>query len=179
MSPTPVTLRPVCAGEEPFLFDLYASTRLGELTPLDWSAELRAAFLAWHFNAQQRYFQVGYAGADFQVILLDDRPIGRLYVARQKDEIRVIDITILPEYRNAGIGSRLLGELLDEATRAGKPVRVHVEKSNPALHLYERLGFAIVDSRGVYWLMERSPRAVDEISLERGSHAPGHASSRR
>jgi ribosomal protein S18 acetylase RimI-like enzyme len=173
----PVTLRPVCAGDEPFLFDLYASTRLEELAPVGWSAELRARFLRWQFNAQQRFYQVAYTGADSQVIVLDDRPIGRLYVVRMEDEIRVVDIAILPEYRNAGIGSRLLGDLFDEATQAGKPVRIHVKKVNPALRLYQRLGFAIVDDRGVYWFMERAPRAVDEISLERGSHAPGQASS--
>jgi ribosomal protein S18 acetylase RimI-like enzyme len=169
----PVTLRPVGAADEPFLFDLYASTRMEELAPVRWSAELRTRFLRWQFSAQQRFYQVAYAGADFQVILLDDRPIGRLYVARLEDEIRVVDIAILPEYRNAGIGSRLLGELLDEANQAGKPVRIHVEKVNPALRLYQRLGFAIVDDRGVYWFIERAPHAVDEMSLECGIKCAG------
>jgi ribosomal protein S18 acetylase RimI-like enzyme len=171
MSHLSVTLRHIRAGDEAFLYDVYASTRLQELLPLGWSADQQAAFLAQQFDAQHRYYQANYAGADFQIILLGDRPIGRLYVARGGDEVRIIDIALLPEYRNDGIGSRLLGDLLDEAARAGKPVRIHVEKFNPALRLYRRLGFAIVEDRGVYWFMER-PK-LDEVLLECRSMAVG------
>lgn len=173
MSRISVTLRHMRAGDAPFLYDVYAGTRREELAPLGWSAEQQAAFLTQQFDAQHHFYQANYAGADFQVILLDGRPIGRLYVARWDDEIRLIDIALLPEYRNAGIGSRLLGDLLDEAAQAGKPVRIHVEKFNPALRLYGRLGFAIVDDRGVYWFMERVPPVMHAISLECGSYAPG------
>src|SRR5262249_15123218 len=157
------------AGDEPFLFGVYAGTRLEELAPLGWSADQQAAFLAQQSDAQHQYYQANYAGADFQVILLDGRAVGRLYVARWEDEIRIIDIALLPEYRNAGIGSRLLKDLLDEAALAGKPIRIHVEKFNPALRLYQRLGFAIAEDLGVYWFMERAPRAMDEVPLECGS----------
>ena len=171
MSWMSVTLRPIRAGDMPFLYNVYASTRLPELAPLGWSAEQQAAFLAQQFEAQHRYYQANYVGADFQLILLDGRPVGRLYVARWHDEIRIIDIALLPEYRNAGIGSRLLGELLDEAAQAGKPVRIHVEKFNPAVRLYRRLGFAILDDRGVYWFMEQASPIIRAIALECGSHA--------
>jgi ribosomal protein S18 acetylase RimI-like enzyme len=170
MSHMHITLRNIRAGDEPFLYEVYAGTRRDELAPLGWSAEQQTAFLKQQFGAQQRYYQANYASADFHVILLDGRPIGRLYVARWEDEIRVIDIALLPEYRNAGIGARLLGDLIDEAAQAGKPVRIHVEKFNPALRLYRRLGFVIVDDRGVYWFMERVLRAVNETPLERGSY---------
>jgi ribosomal protein S18 acetylase RimI-like enzyme len=160
MSRMPVSLRPVRADDAPFLFEVYASTRREELAPLGWSAQQQAAFLAQQFDAQRHSYQANYASADFQVILLDDRPIGRLYVARWEDEIRVVDIAILPEHRNARVGSRLLGDLLDEAAQAGKPVRIHVEKFNPALRLYQRLGFSIIGDRGVYWFMEWAPAAA-------------------
>jgi ribosomal protein S18 acetylase RimI-like enzyme len=166
MSQISVTLRPIRAGDEPYLFEIYASTRLQELAPLGWSAEQQAAFLAQQFHAQHQFYQANYAGADFQVILLDDRPIGRLYVARADDEIRIIDIALLAEYRNAGIGSRLLGDLLDEADKSGKPVRIHVEKFNPALKLYQQLGFTIVEDRGIYWFMVRELGKMDEVLLE-------------
>jgi ribosomal protein S18 acetylase RimI-like enzyme len=172
MSHMSVTLRPIRAGDEPFLYDIYAGTRLEELAPLGWSAEQQKAFLVQQFGAQHQYYQANYAGANFQVILLDGRPVGRLYVARWNDQIRIIDIALLPEYRNAGIGSRLLGDLLDEAAQAGKPVRIHVEKFNPALRLYQRLGFAIIEDRGVYWFMERVPPVMHAIPLECGSYAP-------
>jgi ribosomal protein S18 acetylase RimI-like enzyme len=93
------------------------------------------------------------------VILVGGQPAGRLYVARWPAEIRIVDIALLPEFRGAGVGSRLLAELLAEADQAGKPVSIHVEKLNPALRLYQRLGFARAADREVYWLMERAPRA--------------------
>ena len=155
MSTIAVTLRPIRPDDMPFLFDVYASTRLEELAPLGWSAEQQAAFLTQQFNAQHHHYQLHFAQAAFDVVLQDRRPIGRLYVAREKDHILIIDIALLPAYRNRGIGSRLLHSLLDEAAGAGKAVRIHVEKFNPALRLYERLGFSVIDDHGVYWFMER------------------------
>jgi ribosomal protein S18 acetylase RimI-like enzyme len=160
VSSTSVTLRPIRPDDKPFLFGVYASTRLEELAPLGWSAEQQAAFLTQQFTAQHQYYQANYADADFQVIVRDDRPVGRLYVARWPEEIRLIDIALLPEYRNAGIGSRLIDELLVEAAATGRPVRIHVEKFNPALRLYQRLGFSQIADRGVYWFMEWSPQVA-------------------
>jgi ribosomal protein S18 acetylase RimI-like enzyme len=154
MSTVAIALRPIHPEDEPFLRRVYASTRLEELAPLGWSAEQHAAFLNQQFDAQHHHYHTYYVDAAFQVIMLGDRPIGRLYVARWPDQILLIDIALLPEYRNAGIGSRLLRDLLDEAARTARPVRIHVEKFNPALRLYERLGFSIVEDHGVHWSME-------------------------
>jgi len=131
-----------------------------ELAPLGWADEQLAAFLKMQFTAQHRHYQATYPNADFHVILADGNPAGRLYADRQPGEIRLIDIAILPQYRGAGIGSRLLADLLAEAEQAGKPVSLHVEKFNPALSWYERLGFSIVDDRGVYWFMEWRPHSA-------------------
>jgi ribosomal protein S18 acetylase RimI-like enzyme len=158
MSASDVTLRPIGPDDMRFLYEVYASTRLDELAPLGWTVEQQAAFLTQQFNAQHQSYRASYASADFQIILVDDRPAGRLYVARSPEEIRLIDIALLPEYRRAGIGARLLRELLDEAAQTGRPVRLHVEKFNPAQRLYERLGFRRVEDHGVYWYME-SPTA--------------------
>jgi GNAT superfamily N-acetyltransferase len=64
------------------------------------------------------------------------------------------DIALLPEYCNRGIGTTLLRDLQSEAAAAGKPLRIHVERFNPTLRLYERLGFRQIDDRGVYLFME-------------------------
>jgi GNAT superfamily N-acetyltransferase len=149
-----VALRPIRPSDEPFLRQVYASTRLEELAPLGWSADQQDAFLRQQFNAQHHYYQAHYRDADFLVILLDEQPIGRLYVGRWPELILLIDIALLPEYRNAGIGSHLIKALLAEAGEAGKPVRLHVEKFSRARRLYDRLGFAIVDDSGIYWSME-------------------------
>lgn len=158
MSTPAVSLRPIRPEDDPFLRRVYASTRLEQLASLGWGMEQQMAFLNQQFDAQHCHYQMHYAGAEFQIILLGERPVGRLYVARHPDHILLIDIALLPEYRNAGLGSCLLGDLLGEAAAGGKPVRIHVEKFNPALRLYERLGFSIVEDRGVHWWMEWVPR---------------------
>jgi ribosomal protein S18 acetylase RimI-like enzyme len=154
-----VALRPIAPGDQAFLSRVYAGTRTDELALVDWDEGQKAAFLAMQFAAQHRYYQEHYADADFAVILAGFRPVGRLYVARWPDEIRIVDIALLPEHRNAGIGTSLLKQLQAEAAQAGKPLRIHVERFNPALRLYERLGFRQIDDRGVYWLMEWSAPA--------------------
>ncbi len=156
MSP-PITLRPVTPDDEPFLYRVYAGTREDELAPLGWDETQRASFLRMQFKAQHAFYQEQFPSADFEIILAADRPIGRLYVDRRDDEIRIVDIALLPEHRNAGIGSALLDDLLTEAAAASKPVRIHVERFNPALRLYQRLGFIQVGDNGVYYLMEWSP----------------------
>ena len=152
-----ITFRPIRSEDEAFLYRLYASTRENELAQVPWDDGEKETFLRMQFQAQHQYYQEQFLNAEFQIILRDGRLIGRLYVDRRADEIRLIDIALLPEERNGGIGTSLLKELLVEAVRAGKPVRIHVERYNPALRLYERLGFSRIDDQGVYHLMEWSP----------------------
>ena len=152
-----LTLRPITPDDEPFLYRVYAGTREDELAPLSWDEAQKQAFLTMQFTAQHRYYQEQYPEAAFQIILLEGRPVGRLYVARWPDEIRIVDIALLPDYRSAGIGTSLLKDLLAEAESAGKPVRIHVERFNPARRLYDRLGFTQIADRGVYLLLEWSP----------------------
>jgi len=152
-----VALRPVRDGDEPFLLRVYAGTRAEELARVPWSVEQKAAFVAQQFAAQTAHYAQHYAGMRAELILLDGVPAGRLLVARWPDEIRIVDISILPELRGRGAGSVLLRELLDEATVAGKRVSIHVERENRALGLYERLGFRRVGEHGVYWRMEWNP----------------------
>jgi ribosomal protein S18 acetylase RimI-like enzyme len=150
-----VALRPVEPGDEEFLYMVYASTREEELARTGWDEAQKAAFLRMQFDAQSSYYEEHFRGAEFSVILSDDHPVGRLYVARWQEEIRMVDIALLPEYRGMGIGTRLLNELISESEESGKPLSIHVERFNPALHLYERLGFRVVADKGVYLLMER------------------------
>lgn len=159
---TSVTFRLIRPDDLPFLYTVYASTRLEELAPLGWDEAQQAAFLTMQFNAQHRAYQDTYADADFQIILSGNRAVGRLYIARWQEEIRLIDIALLPAYRNTGIGTAILTDILAEAAQVGKPVRIHVEMFNPALRLYERLGFGTLEERGVYYFMEWSPHAVKQ-----------------
>ena len=89
--------------------------------------------------------------------MADGEPAGRLYVNRGRSEIRIVDIALLPEHRGNEIGTALLRDLLAEADAAGKRVTIHVERLNPALGLYDRLGFSVAEDKGVYLFLERPP----------------------
>jgi GNAT superfamily N-acetyltransferase len=149
-----VGLRPATSDDEPFLLRVYAGTRAAELAIVPWTDEQKTAFVQMQFAAQAKHYREHYPDTTFDVILLGDEPVGRLYVARWTGEICIVDIALLPDYCNRGIGSSLLRELQQEARVAGKPLRIHVERFNPALRLYERLGFRLVEDRGVYLFLE-------------------------
>ena len=155
--PSGITLRPAGASDRDFLLRVYASTREQELRLVNWSADQKAAFVQMQFGAQDSYYREQYARATFDVIEVESEAAGRLYVDRLEDEIRIIDITLLPEHRGRGIGTTLIRQLLDEAAAGRKRLSIHVERHNPARRLYERLGFAMVADRGVYLLMEVRP----------------------
>ena len=150
-------LRPIEAADEPFLRQVYASTRADEMALVNWDESQKNAFVNMQFDAQHRSYLNQFPSAQFQIVELDGRPIGRLYVDRRENEIHVIDIALLPEKRNDGIGTALLRSILQEAAAAGRPVRIHVEQFNPALRLYKRLGFSEVGTDGLYFLMEWRP----------------------
>ena len=152
-----VTLRAINEADRSTLLRIYASTREDELALTDWSEAQRAAFVAMQFDAQDRYYRRYYAGASFQLILCDGEAAGRLYVNRAPDEVRIVDIALLPEFRQRGIGTALLRELQAEATLARKPVTIHVERFNPALRLYTRMGFRPLEDKGVYLLLGWTP----------------------
>jgi ribosomal protein S18 acetylase RimI-like enzyme len=132
---------------------LYASTRTAELAQTNWSEEQKAMFCRMQFIAQTADYQRNYPDASFQIIERNGVAAGRLLVSRSEKAIHVIDIALLPEHRGAGIGTKLLRELQEEAKAAGKPLTIHVERFNPALRLYERLGFRMVEEQEVYFLM--------------------------
>lgn len=159
---TALILRPTNSSDEDFLFKVYASTRADEMARVDWDDAQKDAFLRMQFNAQHQYYVENYIGAEFSVILQNDQPVGRLYIHRRKNEIRIMDIALLPEYRKQGIGSALLQDILQQGKEVQLPVTIHVERFNPALHLYERLGFRQKEDKGVYWLMEWIPNHTQE-----------------
>ncbi len=148
------SLRPITPDDLEFLYRVYASTREEELAQTGWNDKEKEAFLRMQFDLQHRFYQENYPGATFDVILIDGIPAGRLYVHRRKNEIRIMDIALLPEYRRKGVGTRLLSGIMAEGRKDGHPVTIHVEKFNPALHLYQKLGFSLSEDKGVYLLLE-------------------------
>ena len=156
-APSEITLRPVGPDDYDFLLDVYASTRAEEMAMVPWNDQQRHVFVKSQFDAQQDHYRTHYPTGIHCIILVDGRQVGRLYIARLAQEIRIIDITLLPLERNSGIGSYLLKQLMDEAKRAGKIARIYVEQFNPSLRLFERLGFSSSQQHGIHLLMEWCP----------------------
>jgi ribosomal protein S18 acetylase RimI-like enzyme len=150
-----IQLRPERADDRPFLFDLYASTREDELSRTGWDGATTRAFLRMQFDAQHAHYTTYFSDASFNIIEANGQPIGRLYVHRQLSEIRIMDIALLPEWRNAGIGTALLRSIVNEAESTGVVVTLHVERWNPARRLYERLGFVGASDDGLNVMMKR------------------------
>jgi ribosomal protein S18 acetylase RimI-like enzyme len=151
---TTISLRPVTSEDEAFLYEVYASTRRAEMAAWGWDPAQQDAFLKMQFRAQHQAYEMEDEGTDTKLILLEGKPVGRLVVSRTKDEILLTDIALLTEYRSSGIGTALIKDLFDEATGAGKPVRLHVLKNNRAIRLYERLGFKTTGEHGMHFQME-------------------------
>lgn len=150
----PVALRPVTPEDEAFLYKVYASTRAQEMAMVPWTEAQKEAFLTMQFSAQQTHYRNYYPDANHEIILVGAQAVGRLYVARRERDIHILDITILPEHRNQGIGTPLIKDLMAEAARAGKALNIHVENYNPSHRLFERLGFLKVEEDGINDLME-------------------------
>ncbi|MEO8435575.1 MAG: GNAT family N-acetyltransferase [Pyrinomonadaceae bacterium] len=155
-TPAP-TLRAATSDDEPFLFEVYAATRLDEFSFLDGSEEQKQALIKMQYDIRRSQYVEGYPQAEASIILVSDRPVGTILIDESDREIVLVDVALLPERRNAGIGSRLLMQLLDRAVNKKKPVRLQVVKSNPALRLYERLGFSRVEESSMYLEMIFEP----------------------
>jgi ribosomal protein S18 acetylase RimI-like enzyme len=150
-------LRPVADRDRAFLVDLYGSVREPELAHVPWSDDAKRAFVEHQFAAQDGHYREHYPGATLDVIEVDGKPAGRLYVHRGPSDIRIMDIALAPAFRQRGIGTGLLRTLMAEAQESGRMLSIHVETNNPARALYERLGFRPAGEHGVYVLMERMP----------------------
>jgi GNAT superfamily N-acetyltransferase len=150
-----LTLRPVSADDDPFLLSVYDSTRAEELAQAEWQPGQREAFLKWQFDLQRREYDARFPDADYYVIVIGDQPAGRIWIGRDANQIRLLDIALLPEFQNRGAGTLLLRRLIDEARESGKPLRHMVfVLNNDAHRFYERLGFVMIDDLGAYKHME-------------------------
>ncbi len=150
--------------DELFLYQLYASTRAAELAVYGWARAQQEAFLQLQFRAQKQHYEA-YPNTTHYIIEHTDqvfgkpetRAIGHVLTARPggaQNEIRLVDISLLPEQCGNGIGTAMLQWLQAEARLNHQPLRLHVAPENPARRLYERLGFQLIEARGSHLFME-------------------------
>jgi ribosomal protein S18 acetylase RimI-like enzyme len=154
-----LSFRSAVENDQEFLFSVYESTRADEMAVTGWSPEAISEFLRMQFRLQDTQYRLHYENASFEVVIVDGVPAGRLYLDRRKDDIRVMDIALLPAFRRMGAGAAIFSRLIDEADRKGLQLSLHVEQNNPVLPWYERLGFRKIDVNGIYFFMKREPAA--------------------
>ncbi|MEK6374812.1 MAG: GNAT family N-acetyltransferase [Acidobacteriota bacterium] len=159
-----ISLRPATEADYDFMRLLYHSTRAEEMQQFPFDDAQKKTFLDQQFAAQFEHYGIHYPTCERNIIEKDGQRVGRLWIDEWRDQIRLVDIALIPECRGGGIGSTLLHEVLARGAAAGKPVTIHVEGFNPALQLYQRLGFEKVDTNGVYFLMRWTPPQVKTAS---------------
>ena len=156
-----LTLRPVVPADDEFLLALYSSTREAELAQVEWVEGQKDLFLRWQFQLQRSEYETRFPDADYYVVLLDNQPAGRIWIGSDDEQIRLLDIALLPEYQNRGAGTTLLRRLIDQAALEGKPLRHMVfVLNNDAHRFYERLGFIVIEDLGAYKHMEWRPQSA-------------------
>lgn len=158
-----VSLRPATVQDRDLLFQIYAGTRRDEFAALDWPPEQLAGFLQMQWRAQQRHYQSAYPNAEDSIVVVNDAGVGRMLVDCSPTDIVLVDLALLPEYRNRGIGTSLLNKVLAKGDSEKKPVRLSVIKSNPAVHWYQCFGFSQVADDGVYLGLERLPAEAASV----------------
>jgi ribosomal protein S18 acetylase RimI-like enzyme len=150
-----VELRPVAPGDDEFLLAVYASTRADELAQAEWAEGEKDMFLRWQFDLQRREYDTRFPDAAYHVILVDQQPAGRIWVGADAEQIRLLDIGLLPEFQNRGVGTALLKLLIAYASSQQKVLRHMVfVLNNNAERFYERLGFRQIEEFGAYKHME-------------------------
>jgi ribosomal protein S18 acetylase RimI-like enzyme len=157
-SPVSVSLRPVTPADREFLVAVYGGTRAQELAQVDWEEGQKEAFVRWQFERQDEEYRQRYPDARYDVILVDGVPAGRIWVGSDAKQIRLLDIAIIPQFQNRGVGTELIRQLMAEATQANKVLRHMVFVLNDDAHrFYERLGFVVIEDLGGYKHMEWVP----------------------
>ncbi len=157
----PLNFRPTQTEDEPFLFELYAATRRQEMALVDWDQAQMESFLQNQFRAQLSHYRIHYPRAEHDLILLEGKQIGRIYIERRDDEIRLIDLSLMPGQRNSGLGTTIVKALQAEAFQRRQPIRLSVwEINESALRWQLRLGFKIIEKVGIHFFMEWLPNST-------------------
>lgn len=157
-----VSLRRVTDADHEFLVAVYANSRAAELAQVNWDESQKDAFIRWQYERQKEEYDARYPDARYDVIMVDGVPAGRIWVGSDENQIRLLDIALLSEFQNRGVGTHLLKHLIDEATRTKKALRhmVFVLNDN-AYRFYERLGFETIEDLGGYKHMEWRPQRTE------------------
>lgn len=155
-----IVIKPINKNDFKFLKDVYRSTREHELIMYEWTEEQKNQFVEFQFNAQHSHYQNTYNKAELNLILVNKTKAGRLYFLESVEEIRLIDISLLPKFRGKGVGTKILKDFIEKSNKKDKVLNLHVLQNNPALKLYKRMGFKITKTNSPHYFMERLPKCT-------------------
>jgi ribosomal protein S18 acetylase RimI-like enzyme len=152
-------LRPATPEDYEELLAVYASTRADELAQVAWwDDNQKLAFCRMQYDAQKADYDGRFPDTQYDLILLEGRTAGRIWIGRDAEEIHMLDISLLPWAQGRGIGTALIRQLIEEARASGRRLRHTVFVMNEgARRLYERLGFVVFEEVGPYLYMEWRP----------------------
>ena len=137
-------LRPCTEADNAFVYDVFSTTWEHEVAALP-NQNLAQHVLRIQHIAQERRFASRYPGLQRYIVVRDGQSAGRLYVHESDSLLEVVDLTLMPSFRDHGIGTRIFHELFEHATREGQTISLRVERRNErATMLYSQLGFDLV-----------------------------------
>ena len=137
------TLRPASEEDFHFLYDLKVACLKEYVT----------ATYGWDEAYQRRLFAKRFDPSAMQIIVVDDRDVGQLSVEDSADELYIAGVYLLPAWQNQGLGTTVIENVLSTAAAREKGVHLQVLRVNPALRLYERLGFTIFEETDTHFKM--------------------------
>lgn len=155
--PGAVSLRPETPADEPFLRAVYASTREEELNLTGWDHATRENFLDLQFRAMCQGYRSMFPHGEFSIILLDGAPAGRMVLNRDERTLHLVDLAVLPSFRNRGLGTQLIERVLSEARATRRRVQLEVQKGGRPRGLYHRLGLRMFEETETFEFWEWTP----------------------
>ena len=162
--PDDLRLRPVAPDDAHFLRVLYRTTREPEFIHTSWCEAQKAAFCDMQYDAQAAGFGHAWPHAKHLVICFAGLAVGRLVKGLTADGLRLVDIALLPQLRNRGLGTAILRQLQEEAATRGLPLELAVVKSSRALGLCRRLGLAVTGELGAHYALRWHAAATHPVA---------------
>ena len=152
-----ISFRPVTVQDRDLLLRLYASTRERELALVPWDAGQKALFLQHQFASQDQHYGAYFPDADYSIVVHNGKDAGRIFVTRDEAHIHVLEFTILPEHRGAGVGTEIVRRLQEEARSKALPLTTYLDQFSDSQAWLERRGFTRMADEGIHYKMQWTP----------------------
>lgn len=159
-------LRACTEADDAFVYDVFSTTWESEVAALP-NQNLAQHVLRIQHIAQERRFASQYPALQRYIVVQDGEPAGRLYVHESASLLEVVDLTLMPRFRDHGIGTGIFHQLFEHATSEGQTIALRVERRNErATMLYSQLGFDLVSVDDLDNYFEWTPAGVKEDRVD-------------